>query len=96
MTAISSDPSTSAARKWFPSTSWWISWEEIAGIKLKKRNYNLDAPLGVRGRSSDNTLIQKLLGWQPSTRLKSAWKKPIAWIYDQMSNPAIVQYHTYT
>ena len=28
--------------------------EDIAGIKLK-HNYNLDAPKGVRGRSSDNT-----------------------------------------
>ena len=35
--------------------------EDIAGIKLK-RNYNLDAPKGVNGRNSDNTLIKKLLG----------------------------------
>src|SRR5271156_4716095 len=39
--------------------------EEIAGIKLK-RNYNLSAPKGVNGRNSDNTLIKKLLGWEPS------------------------------
>src|ERR1700761_7056498 len=32
--------------------------EEIAGVKLK-RNYKLDAPKGVNGRNSDNTLIQK-------------------------------------
>ena len=33
--------------------------EEIAGMKLK-RNYNLNAPRGVTGRNSDNTLIQKV------------------------------------
>ena len=35
--------------------------EEIAGIKLK-RNYNLDAPKGVNGRNSDNTMIQPVFG----------------------------------
>src|ERR1043165_1761717 len=34
--------------------------EEIAGIKLK-RNYNLNAPKGVNGRNSDNSLIKKYL-----------------------------------
>ncbi|MFH1067305.1 MAG: NAD-dependent epimerase/dehydratase family protein [bacterium] len=57
--------------------------EEIAGIKLK-RNYNLSAPKGVRGRSSDNTLIKKLLGWEPSTPLKKGMEKTYAWIYEQM------------
>ncbi len=38
--------------------------EEIAGVTLK-RKYNLDAPQGVRGRNSDNTLIQERLGWEP-------------------------------
>ncbi len=38
--------------------------EEIAGVRLKRR-YNLDAPKGVRGRNSDNTLILERLGWEP-------------------------------
>ena len=42
--------------------------EKLAGIKLK-RNYKLDAPLGVRGRNSDNTLIEKELGWEPGVKL---------------------------
>lgn len=57
--------------------------EDIAGIKLE-RNYNLSAPKGVRGRSSDNTLIQKLMGWAPSTPLRNGMEKTYAWIYDQM------------
>ena len=60
--------------------------EEIGGLKLK-RNYNLSAPKGVNGRNSDNTLIQKVFGWEPSTRLRDGLERTYAWIYDQM-NPA--------
>ena len=58
--------------------------EEIAGIRLH-RSYRLDAPKGVNGRNSDNTLIQKLLGWQPSTRLRDGMAQTYAWIYSQMT-----------
>jgi GDP-D-mannose 3', 5'-epimerase len=57
--------------------------ERIANIKLK-RLYNLDAPKGVRGRNSDNTLIQKILGWEPSIRLEDGLAKTYAWIYDEI------------
>lgn len=56
--------------------------EEIAGIKLKRR-YDLDAPKGVNGRNSDNTLIQKYLGWEPSIPLRKGMEETYAWIYDQ-------------
>jgi GDP-D-mannose 3', 5'-epimerase len=56
--------------------------EEIAGVKLK-RNYNLDAPKGVVGRSSDNTLIKKLLKWEPGTPLREGLAKTYSWIHDQ-------------
>jgi nucleoside-diphosphate-sugar epimerase len=57
--------------------------EEIAGVKLK-RNYKLDAPKGVNGRNSDNTLIQKYLGWEPSIRLHDGMEKTMSWIEEQM------------
>jgi GDP-D-mannose 3',5'-epimerase len=57
--------------------------ESIAGIKLK-RSYNLKAPKGVNGRNSDNTLIQKYLGWEPNVRLRDGMEKTYAWIYDQI------------
>lgn len=59
--------------------------EEIAGVRLRRR-YNLDAPKGVRGRSSDNTLIKQLLGWEPSIPLREGMEKLYAWIYDQMKH----------
>jgi nucleoside-diphosphate-sugar epimerase len=58
--------------------------EEIAGLKLKRR-YNLAAPKGVNGRNSDNTLIRKLFGWEPSTRLRDGLEQTYRWIYDQMA-----------
>jgi len=56
--------------------------EGIAGIKLERR-YELDAPKGVIGRNSDNTLIHKYLGWEPSFPLRTGLEKTYAWIYDQ-------------
>jgi len=59
--------------------------ESIAGINLK-RNYKLDAPKGVNGRNSDNTLIKKHLGWAPGIKLRAGLEKTYAWIYDQIVN----------
>jgi nucleoside-diphosphate-sugar epimerase len=65
--------------------------EGIAGIKLE-RSYNLSAPKGVNGRNSDNTLIQKLMGWEPSIKLQDGMEKTYAWIYDEMTSntPSVV------
>jgi nucleoside-diphosphate-sugar epimerase len=57
--------------------------ERIAGINVK-RKHNVDAPLGVRGRNSDNTMIRKIYGWEPSTKLADGLEKNYRWIYDQL------------
>ena len=64
--------------------------EEIAGIKLE-RKYDLNAPKGVRGRNSENTLIRKYLGWEPSIPLKKGIKKTYDWIIDQMGKDLSLQ-----
>jgi len=56
--------------------------EGFAGIKLRHR-YNLNAPKGVNGRNSDNTLIKKVLNWEPDTSLRNGLEKTYQWIYDQ-------------
>jgi nucleoside-diphosphate-sugar epimerase len=61
--------------------------EEIAGRRFTRR-YNLNAPKGVRGRCSDNTLIREKLGWAPEIRLRDGMERTYRWIYDQMSAPA--------
>ena len=58
--------------------------ENIAGVTLK-RTYKLDAPKGVRGRNSDNTLIKELLDWEPSTSLADGLEKNYRWVYDQLA-----------
>jgi GDP-D-mannose 3', 5'-epimerase len=56
--------------------------EDIAGVKLERR-HDLSAPLGVRGRSSDNTMIRERLGWEPSISLREGLEDTYAWIFNQ-------------
>jgi GDP-D-mannose 3',5'-epimerase len=59
--------------------------EDIAGYKLE-RKYDPDAPKGVRGRNSENTLIKHYLNWEPSIPLRKGMKKTYDWIKEQMLN----------
>jgi GDP-D-mannose 3', 5'-epimerase len=56
--------------------------EEIAGVRLERR-YKLDAPKGVNGRNSDNTLFRAALGWEPDTRLRDGLARTYAWVQDE-------------
>jgi len=58
--------------------------EEIAGLKLRRR-YRLDAPLGVRGRNSDNSLIESLFGWSPAIPLRIGMRALYSWILDRLT-----------
>ncbi len=57
--------------------------EDIADFKVNK-NYLLDKPKGVRGRSSDNVKIKKDLNWAPSTKLKDGLNTTYKWIHNQI------------
>ena len=46
---------------------------------------NIDGPVGVRGRNSDNKLINEKLGWKPSESLKDGIVKTYRWISNQVS-----------
>lgn len=59
--------------------------ENIADEKLE-RIYDLDAPKGVRGRNSDNTLIQQYLDWTPTFPLVDGMKLTYDWIKEQMTS----------
>jgi nucleoside-diphosphate-sugar epimerase len=56
--------------------------EEIGGVKLK-RSYDPNAPKGVAGRNSDNTMIKRVLGWEPTTSFRTGLAKTYAWIEQQ-------------
>ena len=57
--------------------------EDIAKYKVQ-RNYQLDKPKGVRGRSSDNTKIFNDFNWSPSIKLYDGLKTTYDWIYNQI------------
>ncbi len=67
--------------------------EKIADYKVK-RQYLLDKPKGVRGRSSDNTKILSDLNWEPSIKLYQGLEKTYSWIYQSIKNPSNTQKFT--
>ncbi len=60
---------------------------EIAGVEVE-REHNLDAPQGVRGRNSDNSLILDKLKWEPEVNLRTGLAKTYAWIEEQIEREA--------
>jgi len=56
---------------------------EHAGITVSRR-HDLSAPQGVRGRNSDNTMIEKRLGWSPPTTLREGIGRTYDWVFDQV------------
>ena len=53
--------------------------EEISNFKVEKK-YQLDKPKGVRGRSSNNDLVKKILNWSYKIRLKDGLKMTYDWM----------------
>jgi GDP-D-mannose 3', 5'-epimerase len=56
---------------------------KIGDKRLKK--VHIDGPTGVRGRNSDNTLIDEKLGWQPTYALYDGLEKTYEWIEEQVA-----------
>lgn len=54
---------------------------EISGKNITIKN--ITGPEGVRGRNSDNALIQEKLGWAPSNSLRDGITKTYHWIAEQ-------------
>ena len=59
--------------------------EEIAEFEVKK-NYQLDKPKGVRGRSSDNSYVTEKIGWKSENSLKEGLTKTYKWIEQQINS----------
>jgi nucleoside-diphosphate-sugar epimerase len=67
--------------------------EEIAQYKIR-RNYQLDMPKGVRGRSSDNYFVNKKIGWKPKYSLIKGLQKTYHWIYDEIRSGSNIKKFT--
>ena len=57
---------------------------QIAGKTIHKKH--IDGPTGVRGRNSNNELIEEKLNWRPSQNLKEGLKETYRWINFQVEN----------
>ncbi len=57
---------------------------DIAGKELSVKH--IPGPMGVRGRSSDNTMIEEKLGWRPTAKLKDGMTITYKWIAEQVEN----------
>ncbi len=56
---------------------------DISGKEININN--IEGPVGVRGRNSDNNLIFEKLAWKPTESLKDGIIKTYSWINDQVS-----------
>jgi len=56
---------------------------KVAG-KFVDKEHILDAPLGVRGRNSNNDVVRKELGWDYSQTLEEGIAKTYFWIKEQI------------
>ncbi len=55
---------------------------DAAGITVVKKH--VDGPQGVRGRNSDNSLLRRVLGWEPEISLEEGLAITYAWIEEQV------------
>ena len=53
--------------------------------KVVKRKHKLDAPLGVRGRNSNNDVVRRELGWDYEQTLEEGIRKTYTWIEEQLN-----------
>ena len=56
---------------------------ELSGKTLTINN--IDGPLGVHGRNSDNLLFKEKMGWEPTQPLRVGMEKTFSWIQDQIN-----------
>jgi GDP-D-mannose 3', 5'-epimerase len=55
----------------------------IAGKHVRRRH--VPGALGVRGRTSDNTQVRAVLGWEPAITLEDGMQRTYAWIEEQLA-----------
>ena len=63
--------------------------EGISGIQKLEKIYQLDKPKGVRGRSSNNDLVKKVLNWSYNIKLKDGLQKTYDWISSEMQKEGV-------
>jgi nucleoside-diphosphate-sugar epimerase len=67
---------------------------DISGKNLTIKN--VEGPVGVMGRNSDNTILRKELNWEPTQTLREGMEKTYIWILDQVTKMAAAKTETTT
>lgn len=73
----------------------FVSIEDLAQLAInisgKSLSINhIEGPTGVAGRCSDNTLINKVLGWDPKITLTDGMTRLYKWMKNELSNMPVV------
>ncbi|MSR05509.1 MAG: NAD-dependent epimerase/dehydratase family protein [Gemmatimonadetes bacterium] len=63
---------------------------KVAGKRVRKR-HDLTKPQGVRGRNSDNSLLRRVLGWEPPMTLESGLGETYHWIEGQLRERGLLR-----
>jgi len=61
----------------------------VAGKRIRKR-YDLTKPQGVRGRNSDNSLLRKVLKWEPRIELEDGLARTYRWIEGELIKRGLI------
>jgi GDP-D-mannose 3',5'-epimerase len=59
----------------------------IAGKRIRRRH--VPGALGVKGRTSDNTRIREVLGWEPAVTLEEGLRRTYGWIAEQLAHHTV-------
>jgi len=76
-----------------------VSIDELADIIIRisgktiRKQYDLKAPQGVRGRNADLTFVQNIIGWEPKTSLEEGLEKTYKWIESKVKEDLAASKH---
>ncbi len=62
---------------------------DIAGVNVVVKH--VEGPLGVRGRNSDNTMLRRVLRWEPQVSLEEGLARTYEWIESQVRKTTLTQ-----
>ena len=63
----------------------------LASGKSLSRYHDLTKPQGVRGRNSDNTILNEIIGWQPEVALQDGIRHTYDWIAGEIAGRGIIR-----
>lgn len=69
-----------------------VTMDELADMVIRisgksvEKTHDTSKPQGVRGRNSDNTLVRKVLSWEPRVTLEEGLQRTYSWIKSEVES----------